>query len=113
LAACRYGIWVPLTGQEAEVEIISGAALEAGASPEVFRATVLQRSDDMVVLKLVPKAGQPPDRVQIYTIFSQLGAGFLTTTGVKAPKSADPTDRAVATGGAKAGALVTPLTKVE
>ena len=113
LAACRYGIWVPLTGPEGEVEIISGGRVPAGANPEAFRATILQRSDDMVVLKLVPKAGQPPDRVQIYTIFPKLGAGFLTTAGGKAPGSADPTDSAVATDGAKAGALVTPLTKVE
>jgi len=96
-AACRFGIWVASAGPEAEVEILAGteAIAAAEARPETFRAVVLQRSDDLIVLKLVMKTVQQADHVQIYTLFPRSGVGFVTTSSADGSGRPDPRDHAM------------------
>jgi len=111
--ACFFVVWVAPAGPEAEVEISPADEGAANAKPETYKAVVLQRTDEMVVLKLVMKSARQAESVQIYTLFPKTGQGFISTTNAAGPSHADPRDGSAGSAETKASGSVTPLTRVD
>lgn len=115
-AFCRFGIWVAAAGPEAEVELLPTAEDPAAADAKLatYRAIVLQRSDEMVVLKVVTDPARQEQSVEIFTVFPKTGLGFVTICSADGQSRVDPRNPGAAdTTKAGASGSVTPLVRAD
>lgn len=76
-ASVMYRFDIPNSGNKATLGLMPmKSALQS--NPEIYELEVLQRSDEMIVMK-VKLAPESRDRFQIFTIFPKTGIGFCTT----------------------------------
>lgn len=108
--AGRYGVWVAQSGPHAEVEF--WATEDESVAPVTFSATVVQRAEEVIVIKLEPRTDAPDRTVHLLTLFPKAGTGFLVATSGQGPAAVDPRQaKASAAGGA--GGVLLPLVRSE
>ena len=82
ISSYLYRFAIPDAGDKATVAILPvDKNGKAAGELEKYEAVILQRSQEMIVIKLkFLLNGNPIDRIQIYTVFPKIGVGFCTTT---------------------------------
>ena len=74
-----YRFDIPAEGTKAILVLLSRKASAKTESREIYEMEILQRSDEMVVMKIILQTTEQVDRFQLFSVFPKSGIGFCTT----------------------------------